>query len=322
MAATLMADFFAKQFLGMDPAMNFNGMDVIPLKYYWTLIILGVLIGGISIFFIKGIVLFQNLYGKITRVPIEIKVMIPFLITGVVGIISPLFLGGGHEIIMELEHNKFDVFTLIVIFIVKFILLLICFGSGAPGGIFLPMLLLGSILGDIFGIVICNITNIPEVYIINFIIFAMAGYFSAVVRAPITGLILITEMTGSFEHLLSISIVVFISYLTAELLKSEPVYEVLLERTLKKFGTPIKSGSSNKVLAEVVVEMGSLVDGKRIKDISWPCDCLLVAVKRGDKEIIPRGTVEILNGDYLVALADAEVATEVIQKLKIMTLVE
>ena len=322
MAASIMADFIAKQFLGMDPALNFRGMSVIPLNFYWTLIILGILVGAISTFFTKGIVVFQNLYGKIKKVPIEFKVMIPFIITGIAGLISPMLLGGGHEIIMELETTNMSIPTLIIIFIVKFILLLICFGSGAPGGIFLPMLLLGSLLGDIFGIAICNITNIPQEYILNFVIFAMAGYFSAVVRAPITGLVLITEMTGSFEHLLSISIVVFISYLTAELLKSEPVYEVLLERTLKKFGVLRNTGSINKVLAEVAVEMGSLVDGKMIKDISWPCDCLLVSVKRGEKEIIPRGTVEILSGDYLIALADAEVAAEVVEKLKIMTLAE
>ena len=205
---------------------------------------------------------------------------------------------------------------------VKFILLLICFGSGVPGGIFLPMLLLGALLGDIFGIIVCSGIGIPQQYIINFIIMAMAGYFAAVVGAPLTGLVLITEMTGSFEHLLSISTVVFIAYLTAELLKSEPVYEVLLVRILKKLNIKINSGSENKILAEFVVEMGSLVDGKKIKDIQWPDQCLLVAIKRNGREIIPRGTVEILNGDYLVALCDADMVAEVIEKLKLMTLIE
>ena len=61
--------------------------------------------------------------------------------------------------------------------ILKFILTLFAFGSGLPGGIFFPLLVLGSIIGDIFGIVACHYFYIPEVYVLNFIILAMAANF-------------------------------------------------------------------------------------------------------------------------------------------------
>ncbi len=184
------------------------------------------------------------------------------------------------------------------------------------------MLLLGSILGDIFGIIICNLANIPSTFIINFIILAMAGYFAAVVKAPVTAIVLITEMTGSFEHLLAISIVVFIAYITSDLLRSEPVYEVLLDRLLKNVGTPLKSGSMKNTLLEVGIEMGSIVEGKRIKNIDWPSECLLVAIKRGGKEIIPKGEIRILSGDYLVVLVNDSISSEILQDLKGLTLVD
>ncbi|MGI5876666.1 MAG: chloride channel protein [Dethiobacteria bacterium] len=63
----------------------------------------------------------------------------------------------------------------------------------------------------------------------NWIVLAMAGYFTAIVRAPITGIILLVEMTGSLSHLLPLTVVSVVAYVTADLLKSNPIYESLLE---------------------------------------------------------------------------------------------
>jgi len=61
----------------------------------------------------------------------------------------------------------------------------------------------------------------------------MAGFFTAIVRAPVTGIILIFEMTGSLNHLLSITTVTIVSYVVADLVKAKPIYESLLENLLK-----------------------------------------------------------------------------------------
>ena len=150
MAAAISADFISKNFLGMEPALNFSEMNAIPLKYYWILIILGVFTGILGVLFSKGIYLFQDIYSKLKKVPQEVKVMIPFVITAIVGLIVPMLLGGGHELILELTEGGQSILFLIIIYILKFLLLLVCFGSGVPGGIFLPMLLLGSIIWDVF----------------------------------------------------------------------------------------------------------------------------------------------------------------------------
>lgn len=71
-------------------------------------------------------------------------------------------------------------------------------GRGAPGGIFLPLLVMGAIIGSIYYNVALLASPSLSGLVGNFIILGMAGYFSAIVRAPITGIILISEMTGSF----------------------------------------------------------------------------------------------------------------------------
>lgn len=135
----------------------------------------------------------------------------------------------------------------------------------------------------------------------------MAGYFTAIVRAPITGSILITEMTGSFTHLLSLSIISLIAYVVADLLKSEPIYESLLDNLLKRNGKEeFIEDNKSKLILEVPVCIDSQMDGRMIKELKLPSDCLLVAVKRGEKEIIPKGNTSIYSGDYLLVLVNED----------------
>lgn len=315
MSAALVSDFVTKQFLGLDPALNFKGITSLPLKFYWMLAILGVLVGISGAIFNKGILKSQKIYRSLTKIPVEFRTIIPFVVTGAVGMFSPLLIGGGHNLIMSLSESHYGLVTLVLFLVIKFLLILICFGSGVPGGIFFPLLVLGALVGNIFGVIMCLSLGIPKVYILTFIILAMAGHFTAIVKAPITGIILITEMTGTFAHLLPLAIVSIFAYITSDLLKSEPIYESLLESVLKRNGENFEGSSSNKTLIEYAVHMGCATEGKLVKDISWPEDCLIVAIKRGDKEIIPRGFTKILSGDYIVALVDDDKSSKILQQL-------
>ena len=64
--------------------------------------------------------------------------------------------------------------------------------------------------------------GLNPMYINNFVLLAMAGYFAAIVRAPLTGIILIFEMTGSLSQMLSLSVVSIVAYVVAILMKSKP----------------------------------------------------------------------------------------------------
>ena len=68
--------------------------------------------------------------------------------------------------------------------------------------------------------------------------------------------------------------------------------------------------------------MDSIIDNKLIKDISWPKDCLLVAIKRGDNEIIPRGNVKIISGDYIVVLVDDHKISDIYEEITAITLAD
>ncbi|WP_246241044.1 TrkA C-terminal domain-containing protein [Anaerocolumna sedimenticola] len=112
-------------------------------------------------------------------------------------------------------------------------------------------------------------------------------------------------MTGSFTHLLPLTIVSILSYVVADLLKSEPVYDSLLENQLKEKGIHTDSlDSDKKITIETIVHHGSLAENKLVKDIDLPDNCLLIALKRNQHEFIPKGNTKILAGDYLILLTD------------------
>ena len=156
----------------------------------------------------------------------------------------------------------------------------------------------------------------------------MAGYFAAIVRAPITGIILITEMTGDFSTLLSLTFISVVAFMTADMMGGVPVYEQLLERRLRnknltpqekaivEIGRPETAGDSiqkeRKVKASrgrerraIIfgdVHTGSYMDGRQVMDLKLPPGALITSVRRGERELIPGGRTRLIGGDAIEVL--------------------
>ena len=126
--------------------------------------------------------------------------------------------------------------TILLILAGRFLFSAVSFGSGAPGGIFFPLLVTGGYIGGAFAAAGVEYFGLDPVYVNNFVLLSMAGYFAAIVRAPLTGIILIFEMTGNLNHMLSLSVVTVVAYITATLMGSRPIYESLLDRFNGKHG--------------------------------------------------------------------------------------
>lgn len=308
LSAALSADYVSSKFFGLKPILDFRNLSILPLNYYFYIIVLGCLLGILGVIFNKTLILTQNLYSKLKWIPKEYWIIIPLLVSVILGFLLPEVLGGGHDLIVMLFSTmNFPILTLLILLLVKFLFTMTSYGSGAPGGIFLPLLAIGALIGNVYGFVVVNLLHLDNSYIYGFIILAMAGYFTAIVRAPITGIILITEMTGSFNHLLSLAMVSITAYIVSDILGSKPIYEVLLEKLLHRQGEGIIIGKKkHKAILEFAICMGSILDGKEIKSVKWPSHCLLVAVKRGEHEIIPKGDTIIQSGDYLIILTNED----------------
>ncbi|NLX91453.1 MAG: ClC family H(+)/Cl(-) exchange transporter [Firmicutes bacterium] len=316
-SAAIAADFVSSGFLGLTPVFNLDNVPSLPLNYYGHIIILGAMLGVFGAVFNKTLLGTQRIYSRLKQIPQELWVTIPLLITVALGFFLPQVLRGGHALIVSVLTTKnFALKTLLLLLLVKFLFTMVSYGSGAPGGIFFPLLTIGALIGSIYGTVLVNFFQFDSMYLGNFVILAMVGYFTAIARAPLTGIILITELVGSFSNFLSITVVSITAYIFANLLRSKPIYESLYENIIHEQAQGTTTQNNHyKVLLELPISMGSVLDGQKIKAIKWPANCLLVAVKRGEQEIIPRGNTVMQAGDYLLVLTNENTAPDVHDQL-------
>lgn len=295
--AALTADVVSKYFFGLKPVLNFAATPSLPNAFYFWLIPLGLVSGLTGVALNKALLGFQTLYRKLPR---RLRPMIALLIALPCGLFLPAVLGGGQNLVRIAETAQSGIILIAVYFAVKFLFTCTSFGSGTPGGIFMPILAVGALAGSLLGLIAVRF-GLPAQFIPDFAVCAMAGALSGSVKAPITSILLIAEMTGSLVHLLPVAACAFLALFISDVFKTTPIYEALLERIAESSGET----QSNKLggVLEVPVEMGSCAAGKAVREIDWPQGTLLAGIRRGDKEIVPTGKTEILPGDYLILMS-------------------
>jgi CIC family chloride channel protein len=141
----------------------------------------------------------------------------------------------------------------------------------------------------------------------------MAAYFAAIVRAPLTGVILIVEMTGDYQQMLPLLISCFCAYAVAELMKDLPIYEALLERDLVREGT--KLSIKEPVVFDFEIEPGAPFAGKEVGMLGLPPGCLLVRCVEGGREFVPMARTLLEDHMHITAII-APGASESIEILR------
>ncbi len=146
-------------------------------------------------------------------------------------------LGGSHvfvEVIAQLPRHMhgFQAMMMLlgVYFIIRFVFSMISYGAAVPGGIFMPILVLGAILGGLAGCLMIHFNLIPAKAYINLVVIGMAAYFGAIEMAPFTAICLLTEMVGTVQQILPMLLVTFIAYTVNDLLGGRPIYGALREQ--------------------------------------------------------------------------------------------
>ena len=224
----------SQSFFGSVPVIRLAPLPVIPLgEMYAVFLLLGVFCGFLGILFNRGLLLSLEAYD---RLPLRgaWKFLPALMLAGLLGFFLPEVLGGGSTLVDRLMAQDYEIRVLLLLLAGKYFFTLLCFGSGAPGGIFLPMMALGATSGAIFAKGAVALGCIGPEWATCCIVFGMAGYFTGAVKSPVSSSILIMELTGSFDHMLILLCVSFSSCLVLDMLEVRPVYDAILHRTLKK----------------------------------------------------------------------------------------
>ncbi|TEW54445.1 H(+)/Cl(-) exchange transporter ClcA [Psychromonas sp. RZ22] len=234
--SAVMATIVMRLFTDQDAVVTvtqYSHPDLYTLGFY---LILGFCFGVIGIFFNKMILATQDMYLAIHQNQRWRFVAIGLFLGAVFGaltIFQPDIAFSGLDLIPKVEGGQYLAGGLFLLFILRTFTSLLSFGSGAPGGVFAPTLALGTLFGMLFGV--GAHTLFPELITEPgaFAIAGMGGLFAATVRAPITGILLVIEMTSNYEMILPLIVTCLGATMVAQTLGGHPIYTQLLERTLK-----------------------------------------------------------------------------------------
>ncbi len=224
------AEVVSELFLGQATVFSFPSLKTLPVYYYLLLLPLGAVCGIISALFNTSLTASQTLHAKIKNG--LLRPLPAFLTAGLLFFLYPSLLGSGQDLLTGAQAGSFSIVLLVVLVFGKLLYTALSYGSGAPGGIFFPLLVLGALIGICYNSVLVQVFSFSDSFGTLFIVLGMTAFFSGVTRAPITGCILISEMAGSLSHLIPLIIVSLVSYGIAKYFGAEPIYDELLDRML------------------------------------------------------------------------------------------
>ncbi|MCD8295384.1 MAG: chloride channel protein [Clostridia bacterium] len=274
----------------------------------WVLVA-AVVVSLIGVGFYYLMFYLKRLMKKVTFLKGAGKFLIPFLVAGAFGLITAYAIGGGHSFLMSLGTGgtgNYDnvelVFgiglagSLVIIVIIRFIACALNMSCGVPCGAFIPMLTIGAGLGAIMSVLFKSWGMDPS-FCDFIVIVCMSVFFTTCVRAPITGVVMIFELTGQFTNLLPAVIAIVIAYYLGKAFHMNPIYEKLLDQFIEEEHLYEKQ---QKYRFTLKVMPGSVIDGSTVRSIIWPTNSLVTALRFPDgTSMVPDGETVLNAGDVI-----------------------
>ncbi|MEK1391517.1 ClC family H(+)/Cl(-) exchange transporter [Limosilactobacillus fermentum] len=295
--SSISANFVSMQFFGLKPDLDLPHEMYFPVNQYGYLLLLGLFLGILGRLYQYVILRLGTWSRKVTWFKPAWYPVIPFLLVIPTAWWWPNTLGGGNGLIISLTNLPTSVCLFLWLFVLRFVFSMISYGSELPGGIFLPILTLGAVLGGLYCVILIHLGLIPARFLANYVIYAMAGYFACISKAPFTAILLITEMVGSLAHLMPLAVVAVVAYLVVDVLGGAPVYTAMFESFIHRQPHQSLEGITQMT---TTIYAGTALDGVLVKDYPWPPSCLILMVYRGEEEIVPHGDTRLQVGDTLV----------------------
>lgn len=231
--------------------------------------------------------------NHMNRIPVMFKILIPAAISMLFCLILPYTMGVGKAVFLDIAFISAGIIALTLI--AKFFMIVLASRSGASGGIFIPMMSLGAMTGALISLAFTRIGLDNSIMFLT--LMGACSFFAAAVRAPFTAIVLSFEITGfSLDAIFPITAAVMAAYVIAELIKTKPLYETILENLLEK---EHKTEDTLQVTSDFNVLKYSFADSRCLRDLILPNNSLITKVSRNEHIIKPDGDTKLRAGDIL-----------------------
>jgi CIC family chloride channel protein len=217
---------------------NFNEVSLPEIGPY---LVLGFIVGGLAPFFLGSLKQAEHFFVSL-RLPIIARLALGGLAVGAIAINVPQVCGNGYSVVVEMLKGHFVWVTILGYVACKWLATMASFGSGAPGGVFTPSLFMGAGAGLLFGTGVHHVWPAGAPNPIAFALVGMGAFLAAASHAPVMAVIMLFEMTMSYDIILPLLLCSVIAFYTAKGVAGASLYSESLKR--KAAAEPVALGEA------------------------------------------------------------------------------
>ena len=255
---------------------HFLETPVMPVKTLWAPLALGLVCGVVAILFTKAYGLVGDGIQRFLKgVPFAVKMVAVFVLVALVGVILPDGIGSGHDLIESLVEGHGAWHLLLLCFVVRACLLMAANHIGVTGGLFVPTLAFGAILGSVGSNLLATTGALDAKWTGLMVMVGMASFMSASSRTPVTAILFGVEALCGLDNIMPLILGATAAYLVTEAAGVEAFCE---EVVANKAVAARKDKQALAVDAHMVLQPDAFAVGKEIRDILWPPTCVVVSV--------------------------------------------
>jgi chloride channel protein, CIC family len=213
--------------LGNDPLFQVPQYQLVHPGEFAIYAVLGVAGGFVSVAFTKLLLWMREKFLRFPKKTVWIQPVAGGLVVGVMGWFVPQLLGVGYKQVGEILNGRIAFKLMLLLLVLKLIAVATSYASGNAGGIFGPSLFLGAMLGGVVGTVA---QHFRPGYVASPGAYALVGMgtaFAGIVRAPMTSVVMIFEITRDYAVIVPLMISNLISLFISSRFQKQPIYEVL-----------------------------------------------------------------------------------------------
>ena len=228
--ASVSAVIVERSILGNSPIFHVPQYKLVSPAELIAYVLLGVVGGGVSLAFSKGLLRLRELCLKLPARTRLIQPAAGGLIIGVILIFVPQVLGVGYEFVNQALNGGLLLKTMLVLCAVKLAATIISYASGNAGGIFSPSLYLGAMAGGAVGMLVHKVALFPAADPGAYALVGMGAVFAGIIRAPMTSVFMIFELTQDYQVFVPLMVANMISFAISRQFQPTPLYRALLEQ--------------------------------------------------------------------------------------------
>jgi CIC family chloride channel protein len=192
-------------------------------------VVLGVLSGIVAPWFLRSLRRAESLFAW-TNLPVPVRLMLGGLVVGLLAVWVPEVCGNGYSVVVAILNGQLVWKVLLLVLVCKWIATAASFGSGAPGGVFTPTLFMGAALGYLYGYGVNAVWPQGAADPRAFALVGMGALLAAASHAPVMAIIMLFEMTLSYDIIMPLMLCSVVAYYTARGIEDQSLYSEALNK--------------------------------------------------------------------------------------------